>query len=74
MYLGVKIQTHDNRDHRLKILVPENTYVNTDFFYNDNDLNRLQFDRCNQTDYFDPVNKYVYLEVSSTEHEAQEKE
>lgn len=74
MYLGVKIQTHDNLDHRLKIPVPEKTYVNTVLFCNNNDLNRLQFDQCNQMDHFDPVNKCVYLAISSTEHEAQKKE
>jgi hypothetical protein len=74
MYLRVKTQTHDNRDHRSKILVPEHTNVNMDSFCNDNNLDRLQFDECNQFDYFDPVNRCVYLLISLTEHEAGKKE
>jgi len=74
MYLGVKIRTYDNRDHPSKIAVPEHTSVNMESFSNDNNLNRLQFDQCNQMDYFDPVNKYVYLAISLSEHQAQEKE
>ncbi len=74
MYLGVKIQTYDNREHRSKVPVPEHTSVNMNSFSNNNDLNRLQFDQCNQMDYFDPVNKYVYLAISLEEREAQKKE
>jgi hypothetical protein len=74
MHLGVKIQTYDDRGHPSKVAVPEHTHVNMDSFSNDNNLNRLQFDQCNQMDYFDPVNKYVYLEISSSEHQAEGKE
>jgi hypothetical protein len=45
-----------------------------DSFSNDNNLNRLQFDQCNQMDYFDPVNRYVYLAITPAEHNAQRKE
>ncbi|CAF3645022.1 unnamed protein product [Rotaria sordida] len=74
MYLGIKVQTYDNREHCLKIPVPEGTTVNMDSFCNDNNLNRLQFDQCTPTDYFDSENRYVYSEISSEEHEAREKE
>ena len=74
MYLGVKVQTYDNRDHPSKVLVPEHTHVNMDAFSNDNNLNRLQFDQCNPMDYFDATNKYVYLAINPTEHEVQQKE
>jgi hypothetical protein len=74
MYLGVKTQTHDNQDHRSKVLVLEHTNVNMDLFSNDNNLNRLQFDECNQMDYFDPVNRCVFLSISNAEHEAGKKE
>ncbi|CAF0946388.1 unnamed protein product [Rotaria sordida] len=74
MYLGIKVQTYDNREHCLKVPVPEGTTVNMDSFCNDNNLNRLQFDQCTPTDYFDSENRYVYSEISSEEHEASEKE
>jgi len=74
MYLRVKAQTHGNQDHRSKVLVLEHTNVNMDSFSNDNNLNRLQFDKCNPMDYFDPVNRCVYLSISNEEHEAKKKE
>jgi hypothetical protein len=74
MFLAVKTQTYNNRDHRSKVLVPEHTKVNMDNFCNDNNLDRLQFNKCNPMDYFDPVNKYVYLAISPAEHVAKKKE
>ena len=74
MYLRVKTQTHDDRDHRSKMLVPENTIVDMTSFCNDNSLDRLQFGKCNPKDYFDPVGACVYLFISSEEHKARKKE
>ena len=75
MFLGVKVKTHDEQDHRYKVLVPEKTKVSiTDSFNNKNDLTRLQFDECNPTDHFDLENRWVYLEISTQEHENKEKE
>lgn len=74
MYLRVKTQTHDNRNHRSKILVPEDTSVNMGSFCKDNNLDRLQFDKCNQLDYFDPVDRCVYLSINQAEHKAGKKE
>ncbi|CAF4557483.1 unnamed protein product [Rotaria sp. Silwood1] len=74
MYLGIKVQTYDSREHRSKIPVPEGTTVSMDLFSNDNNLDRLQFDRCDSTDYFDREHAYVYSKISLEEHEAGEKE
>ncbi|CAF2890681.1 unnamed protein product [Rotaria sp. Silwood2] len=74
MYLGIKVQTYNNHDHRSKVPVPEGTTVNMDLFSNDNNLNRLQFDQCDSADYFDPVHRYVYSKISLTEHDAKEKD
>jgi hypothetical protein len=74
MYLGVKIQTHDNRSHRTKVPVPEYTNVSMESFSNDNNLDRLQFDQCDQDNHFDPENRFIYLKISLAEHDAGEKE
>lgn len=71
MYLGVKIQTYHDKPHPSKVPVPEKTTVNMDFFTNDNNLNRLQFNQCNRMDHFDPNEKHVYLKISPEEHRAQ---
>ncbi len=74
MYLGVKTQTHDNQEHRSKILVLEHTNIDMNSFCKDNNLSRLQFDKCDPMDRFDPVTRCVYLSISETEHDAQQKE
>jgi hypothetical protein len=74
MHLGVKIETYNGEKHPSKIPVPAFTNVNMDSFSNDNNLNRLQFDQCNQNDHFDPINQCVYLGISLAEHAAEEKE
>ncbi len=68
MHLGIKIQTFDNHEHRSKVPVPEHTNVDMSSFSTDNNLDRLQFNQCNQNDYFDPVNRYVYSAISSAEY------
>lgn len=74
MHLGIKIQTRDNHQHDYKVPVPENTTVNTKSFSNDNNLDRLQFDKCSLMDHFDPTHKHVYSEITTAEHDTRQKE
>ncbi|CAF1364254.1 unnamed protein product [Rotaria magnacalcarata] len=74
MYLGIKIVTYNDREHRSKVPVPKGTTVDVTDFSKDNNLNRLQFFQCNQTDYFDPNNRYVYSDITADEHQAERKE
>ncbi|CAF2052107.1 unnamed protein product [Rotaria magnacalcarata] len=74
MYLGIKIVTYNDREHRSKVPVPKGTTVDVTDFSKDNNLNRLQFFQCNQTDYFDPNNRYVYSDITADEHQAGRKE
>jgi hypothetical protein len=74
LYLGIAVMTFDNEPHPSKVIVPAKTKVNTEYPFRDNNLDCLQFDECNSTDYFDPVTKCIYSKISSKEHEAQCKE
>ncbi|CAF4130622.1 unnamed protein product [Rotaria magnacalcarata] len=74
MYLGIKIVTYNDREHRSKVPVPKGTTVDVTDFSKDNNLNRLQFFQCNQTDYFDPNNRYVYSDITADEHQAGRKD
>jgi hypothetical protein len=74
MYLGVSVVTHDGQPHDSKVIVPAKTKVNTEHLSHDNNLNRLQFDECNSTDYFHPTTRHVYLQINDEEHMAQLKE
>jgi hypothetical protein len=69
MYLGTRILTIGGRDHRTKVPVPEHTHVNMESFSNDNNLDKLLFDRCDKGAYFDRAKKYVYSEISLVEHD-----
>ncbi|CAF3456282.1 unnamed protein product [Rotaria socialis] len=74
MYLGIKIVTYNHLKHLSKVLVPKGTTVDVRNFGKDNELNRLQFVQCNQADYFDPNNIYVYSGITADEHRAGRKD
>ncbi|CAF3367793.1 unnamed protein product [Rotaria sp. Silwood2] len=74
MYLCVTVVTCDYQPHDSKIIVPQKTRMRTDQLTHDNNLHCFNFNECNSTDYFDPVRKHVYLQITAEEHKAQLKE
>ena len=74
MYLGVSIVTRDKQPHDSKVIVPSKTSVRTCQMSHSNDLNCLNFDGCNSTDYFDHQTRHIYLKISPEEHDVRLKE
>ncbi|CAF3318875.1 unnamed protein product [Rotaria sp. Silwood2] len=74
MYLCIEVVTCDYQPHDSKVIVPHKTRVRADQLTHDNNLHCLNFNECNSTDYFDPVRKHVYLQITAEEHRAQLKE
>lgn len=74
MYLGISVVTYDEEPHDSKVIVPAKTKVNTEHISHDNNLDCLQFDDCNSTDYYDPTTRHVYLQINDEEHQSQLKE
>ena len=74
MYLCIQVVTCDYQPHDSKVIVPHKTRVQIDQLTHDNKLHCLNFNECNSTDYFDPVRKHVYLQITAEEHRAQLKE
>ncbi|CAF3569903.1 unnamed protein product [Rotaria sp. Silwood1] len=66
--------THDMQPHESKVVVPPKTIVRMDQLSQDNNLSCLNFDECNSTDYFDPITRQIYLQITPAEHSAQLKE
>ncbi|CAF1059376.1 unnamed protein product [Rotaria sordida] len=74
MYVKVSVVTHAMQPHESKVIVPAKTKVRMDQLSYDNNLNCLNFDECNPIDYFDPITRQIYLQITPTEHSAQLKE
>ena len=74
MYVKISVVTHDMQPHESKVIVLPKTKVQIDKLSHDNNLNCLNFDECNSADYFDPITRQIYLQITPEEHSAQLKE
>ncbi|CAF4456897.1 unnamed protein product [Rotaria sp. Silwood2] len=74
MYVKISVVTHDMQPHESKVIGPPKIIVRMDQLSHDNNLNCLNFDECNSIDYFDPITRHIYLQITPTEHSAQLKE
>ncbi|CAF4226740.1 unnamed protein product, partial [Rotaria magnacalcarata] len=74
LYLGVKVVTIDEQYHASKVIVPPRTSVVESQLSRDNNLECLNFGECNSTDYFDPLSRCVYFQITYEERAAELKE
>lgn len=74
MYLACETRTILDQRHPLKIVVPAKTTVIEELRSTQNDLNCLNFDKCDPLHAFDPESNTVHMKITEEEHDKQFKE